>query len=255
MKEIQLTKGYVALVDDEDFEMVSQFKWQAQVCENTTYAIRSIKKDDGSTSTQRMHRFIMGVTDPNVQVDHRCQNGLDNQKHNLRIATQSQNNKNRRVSKNNTSGYKGVHFDRKMGKFRATYRFSGKSISAGHFDCPMEAARHYNQCARDNGEGFELLNDVEPIFPTIEHITLRAKQANDTRERTKKYLQELANGFYTVKYHGVTFDRNSGKWRVILKKKQIGAYITQSEAISARDSEINKQNGNTVRNYKDKLRS
>lgn len=236
MKEIQLTKGYVAMVDDEDFEMVNQFKWQASVCQKTVYAKRGFKLENGVMVTQGMHRLIMGITDPKIQVDHKNHDGLDNRRQNLRIATNGQNQWNQRMPINNTTGYKGVSLIKKTGKYIASSKVNGQFLCLGYFDCKEEAARHYNQCARDNGQGFELLNDVEPLFPTTERVTRAEREgliAAEKLERIKKHLLDLEKGCSQVNHIGVTFDMQHGKWRATLNKKYIGIYLTQKEAIEA----------------------
>lgn len=142
-KEIQLSQGKVVVVDDEDFEYLNQFKWYAQKHKNTFYA----KRNEGKypfRKALRMHRIIMKVSDDYV-VDHRDGDGLNNLKDNLRICTNSQNNKNRSKPNNNTSGYKGVSKCKK--RFRSALHFGDKQIHLGTFSTPEEAARAYDQAA------------------------------------------------------------------------------------------------------------
>lgn len=107
MKEIQLTKGKVALVDDEDFNYLNQFKWQVSECRHTSYAIRTERKN-GLKKTIRMHRDILSITDVEIIVDHIDHNGLNNQKNNLRQSSCSENNSNRSVVSHSSSNYLGV---------------------------------------------------------------------------------------------------------------------------------------------------
>ena len=85
MKKIPLTKGYVALVDDADYAAVSQFKWQSLVVHRSdgsvrnVYATRGVYLGSGKNTNQKMHRFILGISDPKTKVDHRNHVGLDNQ--------------------------------------------------------------------------------------------------------------------------------------------------------------------------------
>jgi len=75
MREVQLTQGYKAQVDDEDYERVNQYLWQADVARRkdgtiwNVYAIRQVKLESGKRTTQKMHRFIMSAFDPKVGVD------------------------------------------------------------------------------------------------------------------------------------------------------------------------------------------
>lgn len=229
------------MVSDEDFEMVSQFRWHAKAGKRTVYAKRSEKQKDGRWRTQLMHRFIMGVTDTRVQVDHRDCDGLNNTRVNLRVATHTQNCKNKRVSVNNTTGYKGVYWGKKAGRFIVTYGIGGSRVHLGRFDCPKEAARHYNKAAFDNGEGFELLNDVDPLFPLTEFVPMRTQKARETKLRTAKHMESVENGAQIIKHVGVSFHRVLGKWRARIGNEHIGLYLTQAEAVLARNLAKSKQ--------------
>lgn len=113
MKTIALSKGYVTQVDDEDYGWLSKIKWHVKAYnERKIYASGWIK-ENGKWRHVLMHRLIMDVTDPKIQVDHRSGDGLNNQRHNLRLATNAQNSCNQRLSRANTSGYRGVHWDKR----------------------------------------------------------------------------------------------------------------------------------------------
>src|SRR3989304_2105986 len=88
MKEIQLSQGKVALVDDEDFEMLNRYKWSAMRGANTYYAYTHIILESGKRTSIAMHRVIM-QTPVGYETDHRDRNGLNNQRFNLRICTHS----------------------------------------------------------------------------------------------------------------------------------------------------------------------
>ena len=91
MKKIKLTQGKFALVDDEDFERVSQYKWTAEKCSKSeNYYARN------RTINAKMHRLIMGVCKSKLVVDHVNHRTLDNRKENLRVCTQKQNLRNRK---------------------------------------------------------------------------------------------------------------------------------------------------------------
>jgi hypothetical protein len=141
MREIPLTHGEVALVDDEDFEWLSKFSWRVvdDPRNNTLYA---------AASPITMHRIILGSDGAEASlVDHENGNGLDNRRENLRMATASQNQGNRRLNRNSTSGYKGV--SRRNGRWTARIKMKGRSTYLGTWDTPEEAAEAYDSKARE----------------------------------------------------------------------------------------------------------
>lgn len=142
MKRIPLTQGLSAIVDDEDFEMLSRFKWHFH---QTGYAMRTARID-GKKHLLRMHRVVMNAP-PHKCVDHINGNTLDNRKRNLRIASRSQNQHNRGRNKNNTSGFKGV--SRYRGRWRARITVNWKEIRLGIFDTPEEAFDAYVAAAKE----------------------------------------------------------------------------------------------------------
>jgi len=160
MKEIQLTQGQVVLVDDEDFELLNQWKWFAIKGQNTFYAARHVKNKNKQT-TIFLHRFIMNTTDPKIEIDHKDRNGLNCQKYNLRECDHAQNNQNKGLGKNNKTGYKGVSlckdtFRRK--KYTARIRVGNKYLSLGHFLTPENAAYAYDVAAIKYFGDFAFLN-------------------------------------------------------------------------------------------------
>ena len=167
MKEIQITQGYKAQVDDEDYERVNQYKWQADVDLRkdgtvwNVYAIRQVKLNSGKRTTQKMHRFIMCIHDPKVGVDHNPdRSGLNNQKHNLRAATQQQNIASQNIGTKNTSGYKGVSWYKPLQKWHARIKVNYKTKHLGYFSDILDAARAYNQAARELYGEFAQVNKI-----------------------------------------------------------------------------------------------
>jgi len=142
-KFIQLTQGKVALVSDHRFEYLNQWKWYARRDRNNWYAVR---EEDGDKI--RMHRLIMGVTDPTILVDHQDGDGLNNQDDNLRKCTNTQNLYNRRINKNSTTGYKGVTWGKKERKYLARIKVNQKTLPLGEFIDPKQAAKAYDTAAR-----------------------------------------------------------------------------------------------------------
>ncbi len=142
---IELTSGSTSEIDDSD-SWVAKFRWNERRSpkEKTTYAVATV---DGKRVS--LHRLIMGLTDPKIQVDHRDRNGLNNKRSNLRIATKSQNMANRGPDKNNTSGFKGVHSHTKKGYsfWRAEITVNRKRIALGQRVDKEKAARLYDEAA------------------------------------------------------------------------------------------------------------
>jgi hypothetical protein len=147
MKEIELTQGYIALVDDEDFERVMQKKWHVTRDKEKVYAHHTYRNPENwkKMCSIRMHRFILGLTNPEVEVDHKNRNGLDCQKENLRLATDIQNAHNVRRHKDNVSGVKGVRL--KNGKWEASIMCEGVRHYLGQFSGIEEAANAYKVAA------------------------------------------------------------------------------------------------------------
>lgn len=153
-QKIFLTQNQEALVDDEDYERVSQHKWYAGKIRNTYYAMHGIQKPDGHWTTEYMHNLITGYP----QTDHKNGNGLDNQKKNLRLASDADNQHNYRLPRNNTSGYKGVNWDKRDNKWRARITVNGKQRTIGRYDDIIEAARAYDEAARNHFGEFARTN-------------------------------------------------------------------------------------------------
>lgn len=158
--EIALTRGKVALVDDEDYEALSRFKWHTKRNRNHTfYAARSIKvRKDGRPTvvTIRMHRQILQANDCHL-VDHWDGNGLNNRRSNLRIATAQQNAANRRKpsAANSTSCFKGVRKNRNT--WEAMITVEGRTVIRRCSD-PLEAALLYDEMAIQAHGEFACIN-------------------------------------------------------------------------------------------------
>lgn len=156
MKEIPLSQGYVAMVDDEDYEALSAFKWSANISHgknhDSVYAVRAVHHKRKSTMIQ-MHRVITGA-EPGELVDHRDTNGINNQRKNLRICNHSQNFQNARKRKSRFQ-HKGVHFRAAMRKPWEA-RVGGKTV--GWFREECDAALAYNLVALEKYGEFARLN-------------------------------------------------------------------------------------------------
>lgn len=163
MKEIQITRGYVAIVDDEDYERVAAHKWNAMVVRRNdgsarVYAMRVIRKPDGGRTTVYLHRVIMGAP-VGMDIDHVNGDGLDNSRSNLRACTRSENMRNRRPQ-GGASKYKGIHWHKRDSKWRAQIVVNGRSRHLGLFSSEVDAACAYNVAATKLFGEFALLNNI-----------------------------------------------------------------------------------------------
>jgi hypothetical protein len=158
LKEILLSQGKYAIVDDEDFEKVNKFKWTLQKGRKTDYAARN-DMSSGKRKYQYLHRFIMGVSDSGVMVDHINHNGLDNRKENLRICSNGQNQRNKGKAKHSKQPYKGVRIRRTLqNKYEARIRDNGVEYYLGRYETAREAAFAYDIAALKRFGEFAMTN-------------------------------------------------------------------------------------------------
>lgn len=145
MKEIPLTQGKVALIDDGDYPLVSQYKWSAHHWRGKWYAKAYAKKGRGRALVS-MHRLVADAPSGYV-VDHIDGNGLNNTRANLRLATHHENMMSRKPNATHGRAYKGVYA--KRGRWFASIKYQGRQRNLGTFDTPEEAARAYDAAARE----------------------------------------------------------------------------------------------------------
>lgn len=161
--EISLTQGKVALVDDADAELISQYKWCVMKSDRTYYAKRA-HRNNGKCITVLMHTVLTGCK----KVDHINGDGLDNRRENLRRATTRENNQNRRKRLNASSRFNGVYYSKKSRKFQAQIRVpakeggQGKQIYLGLFEDEVQAAKAYDNEARKIHGEYAALNFPQP---------------------------------------------------------------------------------------------
>lgn len=156
---IPLTQGKFAIVDAIDYERISTFKWYAAKEGKTWYAQRMNEQH----STEKMHRVIIDINDPLLQVDHRDRNGLNNQRSNLRIATRTQNKANMPKRADGVSSpYKGVSWNKNKRKWCSSIGVNRVRIHLGTFTDEIAAALAYDAAALKFFGEFSFLN-----FPSL----------------------------------------------------------------------------------------
>jgi len=166
MKHIQLTKGQVAIVDDDDFGRLVGYRW----CVNwnkdikSFYAVRSTPMANWKRQWVSMHREIIDAKTGEF-VDHINHDTLDNRKENLRVCSSGQNSANRRRRVDNTSGFKGVSWHYGICKWRSRLMVNSKPLHIGYFQTANEAAIAYDKAAFEHYGEFALTNKMLGLIP------------------------------------------------------------------------------------------
>jgi len=157
-RTIPLTKGYVALVDAADFEMLSHWSWSANLSHGAVYAATKVMSN-GLRRELSMHRMV-ALPDPEQLVDHRNGDSLDNRRDNLRSCTNTQNQRNRRAIPGGTSRFKGVSWHERGQKWSARIGVDGRWRYLGLFRDERDAALAYNATALAEFGEFARVNDI-----------------------------------------------------------------------------------------------
>ena len=153
---IKLTQGKETCIDLVDWPAVQEYRWHTVVLKTSGHYANTNKKVGNRFISLRLHTLITGAT----ATDHEDGNGLNNRRRNLRPCTASQNGANRGPNPTNTSGFKGVHWHNKLGKWRATIGVGRKRIALGCFSNIIAAARAYNEAAVKYFGQFAKLNPI-----------------------------------------------------------------------------------------------
>jgi hypothetical protein len=158
MKEIMLSRGMVAMVDDCDFEELSKHKWSIHCVRGTFYAKRATRTPEEKTIL--MHREIMGFP-IGEEIDHRDGNGLNNTRENLRVCSPKQNRANMKRHRDSLSPFKGITKATDKTRWTARIKIGDKHLSLGCFDTARDAARAYDIAAKRYHGEFARLNFPE----------------------------------------------------------------------------------------------
>lgn len=146
MCEIPITKGYSTIVDEDDYHFLMKWKWHACLSGDRVYAMRNSKTKNGKRHHIMMHRIINKTPD-GMDTDHINGNGLDNRRSNLRNATRTQNQWNRRENKKGASKYKGVYWHKQHRKWIASIQVGKIRFHLGLFINELDAANAYAERA------------------------------------------------------------------------------------------------------------
>lgn len=136
----------VAIIDDEDFDTVSQYTWQLHIGRSGILYARTNVVIAEKRTTIYLHTLVIGCKRGH-EIDHINHNGLDCRKQNMRFATHSQNLANARIQANNSSGYRGVSWETRSGKWKATIAIENRRIHLGYFTSKEDAAKAYDKAA------------------------------------------------------------------------------------------------------------
>lgn len=165
---IPLSQGERAIVDVEDYALLSEFNWYCQKSYGLCYAVRRVTKR-GRPGVELMHRRILGLTDRRMLTDHINGNGLDNRKVNLRSAIHAENMRNRHKRVDASSKYLGVNWDNGRNRWIVRIRVNGKRIHLGRFTHEIDAALAYDAAARYYHREF-----ANPNFSIEESQTIKS---------------------------------------------------------------------------------
>lgn len=148
MPSIQIA-GRTVLFDKEDSHHFEQLIWTVRMSGTTCYVQRCVYRDGKYVGVESLHRLVTNCPSDMV-VDHINGDGLDNRRANLRVCTQAENVRNRRIHSNNRSGFKGVYFDPSstIRSWRAKISINGKRIRLGRYASAEEAHKAYKAAAK-----------------------------------------------------------------------------------------------------------
>lgn len=180
MKIIELTQGYKTKVDDDDYEKLKGYSWHTQLQQRGTVVTAArtstISQDGVRGKCIYMHRVIMNCPD-GMQVDHIDRDTLNNQKSNLRICSNSENQANQMIPHGTFRGIK----KRKNGNYTARLIYETKQINLGTYKTPIEAAMRYDAAAVYCYREFAVIN-----FPEFKEEYLKQAEKLDNQEKEKE---------------------------------------------------------------------
>ena len=241
-RQIPLTKGRFALVDDSTYSDLIKHNWHFT---SQGYAAATMTIN-GRRQLITMHRLLVGAQ-PGQIVDHKNGDRLDNRRANLRLATAAQNQHNRKPNANTLSDFKGV--TRFRDRWQARIRVNGKRLHLGYYDTAREAAEIYDTAARRFFRNYARTNACPgPVTPpALEGKLDRVLQGNYPRRKPKPVAPKAPKR--QSPYRGVYWER--GRWRAAIvvarKKLHLGYFRHELEAARAYDAAAREYRGADAR--------
>lgn len=207
-------QGIFILVDDQDFDRAIQHGWSL---DPRGYAHAKIEQE-----TVLLHRWLVGAQ-KGEEVDHKNHNTLDCRRENLRRCTKSQNMANMKTPRSNTTGFKGVTYDKRVNRYTARIKVNQKHLHLGSFLTAEDAGIVYNHAAKQHFGEFALFNEIPDWQSRM------PRPAKDVSLR-----QNNSSGF-----QGVSYYKKSGKWVAHLRhdgqRIHVGYFPTAEAAAQARE--------------------
>src|ERR1700693_2749312 len=230
MRAVQLTRGHVAIVDDEHYERVmAAGPWLVHTRDHHVYAERVFTKRGGELQKQSMGNFILGITGAGkTQANYKNRDALDNRMCNLRTCDLSQRSARARKYKLRTSSqFRGVSWDKRTRKWDARLCVRGKNLFLGLFTDEVEAATAWDKAARECWGEFAFQN-----FPSDKPGCVTVPIPTEHVRRKRKHKQRV-----TSEYRGVSWRKDIKKWRAALifrgKLMHLGTFTDELTAALA----------------------
>lgn len=189
VQKVYLSQGLFALVDDEDFKAVSQFKWCVSGKSKHKYAV---------SAAGLLHRFVARPS-ADQDVDHVNGDGLDNRRSNLRACSHSQNMMNQAKQRGKTSRFKGVHLS--ASGWKAWIHQGGMKVFLGSYDSEIAAAKSYDRAAKVFFGQFAKTNLSMGLFDGIEDrlVKRHRRRRNANSQVDRRFRDEMSKLGITAK--------------------------------------------------------
>lgn len=218
MKEIPLTRGFMAKCSDDDFYELAKYRWYAAVSRKGVYARRGVYTESKQVKHISMAQTVLGDVPKGKQVDHINGDTLDNRRENLRLCTPKENSHNRAVrSTKKSCPYLGAYYRKDLGHWSSYIRVDGEDIFLGFFDTPEDAGMARDAAAAKYHGEFAKLNFPEKLGQPIRYKEHRVKSG-------ERNIYPKKNGRFEVQF------------RINTNLVTLGTFATLEEAVKARNA-------------------